>query len=247
MPLIYSSFYNSEGGGGGGGDPHFASVVLLVGFDGADGATSSTDESPSGHALTFTGDAQLDTAEKKFGASSLLVDGTGDEVSAPDGSAWQFPGEFTMECFFRTALTSSSSQGIIVKFGSSGSRSFELAVTRGASSQTVRFRWSNDGATIDHNLASGNLGIALNTWYHVAVDRDSGGTMRLYFEGAMVASKSGATGENHNTSDSLGIGRNANGGVRLNGHIDELRITKGVARYASDAGFTVPAAAFPRS
>ena len=33
----------------------------------------------------------------------------------------------------------------------------------------------------------------------------------------------------------------------LNGWIDEVRITKGVARYASDSGYTVPTAAFPRS
>ncbi len=33
----------------------------------------------------------------------------------------------------------------------------------------------------------------------------------------------------------------------LIGWLDELRITKGVARYASDGGFTVPTAAFPRS
>ena len=33
----------------------------------------------------------------------------------------------------------------------------------------------------------------------------------------------------------------------LTGWIDELRITKGVARYDSDSGFTVPTAAFPRS
>jgi hypothetical protein len=33
----------------------------------------------------------------------------------------------------------------------------------------------------------------------------------------------------------------------LNGWLDEIRITKGVARYASDSGYTVPTAAFPRS
>lgn len=71
--------------------------------------------------------------------------------------------------------------------------------------------------------------------------------MRLYFNGTMVASKAGATGENADIASTMGIGRAANGGIAFQGHIDEVRITKGVARYASDAGFTVPAAAFPRS
>jgi hypothetical protein len=36
------------------------------------------------------------------------------------------------------------------------------------------------------------------------------------------------------------------GGAQLDGWIDELRITKGTARYASDGGFSVPSAAFQR-
>jgi len=35
------------------------------------------------------------------------------------------------------------------------------------------------------------------------------------------------------------------GGFNLNGYVDELRISS-IARYASDAGFTVPTSAFPR-
>lgn len=46
----------------------------------------------------------------------------------------------------------------------------------------------------------------------------------------------------------LAIGmRSTNTSTGFNGHLKELRITKGVARYNNDAGFTAPTAAFPRS
>lgn len=59
-------------------DPSFSSVVLLCGFDGADGARTSTDESSFARSLTFVGSAQLDAAQSTFGASSVLFDGSGD-------------------------------------------------------------------------------------------------------------------------------------------------------------------------
>ncbi len=60
-----------------GGDPFSSSVVLLSGFEGTDGSTTFLDESPAGRALTANGNAQIDTAQFKFGASSLLLDGQG--------------------------------------------------------------------------------------------------------------------------------------------------------------------------
>src|SRR5687768_4015081 len=80
-------------------DPHFASVVLLCDFDGTDAATTAPDESPVGRALTFVGNAQIDTAQFKYGVSSLLLDGSGDYVTAPDSTDWRFAGEFTIESF----------------------------------------------------------------------------------------------------------------------------------------------------
>lgn len=56
----------------------------------------------------------------------------------------------------------------------------------------------------------------------------------------MVASGTPSDSSIFNCTDPLRIGMD-NGATRSwNGHMDELRITKGVARYGSDAGFTVP-------
>lgn len=69
----------------------------------------------------------------------------------------------------------------------------------------------------------------------------------MYLNGVIVASST--THRTINPSGAvLSIGGDGNTtNFNFNGWIDEVRITKGVARYASDAGFTVPTAAFPRS
>ncbi len=63
-------------------------MSLLLHLNGANGATSTVDSSEHGHAITFVGTAQLDTAEKKFGTSSLLVDGDSDCLKIADSPLW---------------------------------------------------------------------------------------------------------------------------------------------------------------
>src|SRR5262245_43415513 len=55
-------------------------------YNGADASTTILDTNAGGspHTWTANGNAQLDTADFKFGGSSLLLDGTGDFVDTPD-------------------------------------------------------------------------------------------------------------------------------------------------------------------
>jgi hypothetical protein len=90
-------------------DKHLSNVVLLVGFEGADGSTSFVDESPSGHTLTAVGNAQVDTGQSKFGASSGLFDGNGDYISIPDSDEFTFgAGDFTIETHVRFNVVQTS-------------------------------------------------------------------------------------------------------------------------------------------
>ncbi|QKC83613.1 LamG-like jellyroll fold domain-containing protein [Mesorhizobium sp. NZP2077] len=68
----------------------------------------------------------------------------------------------------------------------------------------------------------------------------------MYLNGTMVASSTHRTINPSGAVLSIGADGNTSG-FNFNGWIDEVRITKGVARYASDSGFTAPTAAFPRS
>jgi hypothetical protein len=96
------------------------------------------------------------------------------------------------------------------------------------------------------NNTVGTTAIQFDTWYHVALVRSGSGTnnMKLYLDGVLES-------QNTNTYtvpvNDIVLGRtytNLNSEY-FNGYIDDLRITKGVARYT--ANFTPPTAAFPNS
>lgn len=221
-------------------DPYFSSVKLLLGFEGTNGATSTSDESGAAHgSATFAGNAQISTAQKKFGSSSLLLDGNGDYLTFPDSADWFFgTGPFTMEGFFY--FSGSIPTQVILMTQWSGGWALWLASTN------LFFRDGNFHDTTQYYLG----GLSVNAWHHIAFDRDASGVARMYVDGVMVTKNTSWSQSIPDASAVLAIGSLIPGGFTgydFNGYMDELRITKGVARYASDSGFTVPTAAFPRS
>jgi hypothetical protein len=74
---------------------------------------------------------------------------------------------------------------------------------------------------------------------HVAVSR-SGTSLKMFFDGVQVAS---ATDSTSFTDNAYGVRIGGSSGYSFNGYIDDLRITKGYARYT--ANFTPPSAPFP--
>jgi hypothetical protein len=92
----------------------------------------------------------------------------------------------------------------------------------------------------------------IQTWYYLCVER-FGTTFRMY-----VGTAGGSTTMLGKVTNSISIfdataninvgGEQTTGNTNaMFGNIDELRLTVGVARYNTDAGFLVPTAAFPRS
>lgn len=65
-------------------------TVLNLQFEGADGSTTITDLSAVPHTVTAVGNAQIDTAQAQSGASSLLLDGTGDYLELDGSSDFAF-------------------------------------------------------------------------------------------------------------------------------------------------------------
>ena len=219
-----------------GGDPHFSSVVCLAGFEGSDGATSYTEEK-NGLTATFLGNAQLDTAQFENGASSALYDASGDRISFPASDDWHFgTGSFTVEMSIRPTSVAVS-KFLLGPWDSAPTLGWSLFQVN----QTIVASVSTNGSDNNQDCVSGNV-LAVNTWSKICYEWD-GTTQRLYHNGTMVDSST--TARNHfNNSLILAVGMNAAGafgGFSFGGHIDEVRITKGVARYASDSGYT-PAA-----
>lgn len=235
-------------------DPYLNNVVLLLGFEDVDGATGDpgmTDESPSAHGTaTVVGHAQIDTGTALIGSSSILFDGTGDRITFPSSTDWRLAtnnsDQYTIECFVKFATLTSNNRGIIGVNAGIGQVAWSL--TGSSTIGELAFAFSTSGVGFSSTITTSGAGMTTGVRYHVAVDKDSSGKIRLYVDGVMYGSATPANSMIIGVGAPLAIGAQGSGGqVDMDGWVDEVRITKGVARYASDAGFTPPTSAFPRT
>jgi hypothetical protein len=202
---------------------------LLLNFTNAGiyDATSKND-------LETVGNAQISTTQSKFGGSSMYFDGTGDGLLAPSTSrAIQFgTGAYTVE-FWLYMNSVSGNQGLVTSAGGSGTGPI-MALRSGKLASGIF--GSADTITSTTTLSTGQ-------WYHVAYVRDSTGSnaTRIYLNGVLDAT--GTISTDFSTAQGVAVGYTPTASEPANCYIDDLRITRGVARYTT--GFTPPSTAFP--
>ena len=190
-------------------------------------AAASTD----GKSITVQGDTQLSTTEKKFGTASVLFDGTGDYLELATSSDFGFgTGDYAIEAFVHPTTIAA---GKIFDFRTASPDVAALIDMDG--SGTIRLNVNGS------NVISGGT-LTVNTWTHIAVSRVSG-TTSLFVNGSRVGSPY-TDSNNYGNTKPLKIGANFNGADAFTGYIDEIRISKGAARYANAASITLPTAAF---
>jgi len=208
-----------------------------------------TDSSDSGHTVTAHGNAAVSTSEKKFGAGSLALDGTGDFLTLPAHSDWNLSsGDFTVEAW-AYANSIGSLQGTILCIGGvNASAHLQIAIDP---DRKPLLGWNSGTDYWWSTLIYGQDALATGQWHHFAAVFDrTNSTAKLYVNGVEVASAAstfqGPANDVSigNISSLLTIGSYfENGYAFLDGYIDDVRITKGLARYTEN--FTVPAAAHP--
>jgi hypothetical protein len=188
------------------------------------------DSSGTPKSITAVGGATQSTAQSRFGAKSAAFDGSVDYLTISSGSGFTFAGDFTIEFFVRFAAKPSNYIALFA--GSSGATQMFLTTD----SDGNNLRW---GLSATAEYASGSFTWAVDTWYYVAVRRQSG-AVTLWVNGTNITSGS----PSNSTTYSGGL--NLFGGIAsvsdFQGQVDEFRITNGVART-----ITVPTAAFPDS
>jgi hypothetical protein len=217
-------------------DANFSSVSLLLNGNGANASTVLADRSSNGLTLVPNGNAQISTTQSRFGGSSLYFDGTGDYLSTNYNSALEFgTGDFTIE--FWANLADLTYRFFLGGPLNSGGYLF-MAINPTGAGQI----WVGRSGT-DWPLQFSSHSIQANTWVHIAVSR-SGTSNYCFVNGIQIGSTiTNSTNWLINPSG-FWIGGQT-GGSSLNGYIDDLRITKGVARYT--AAFTPPVAPHPIS
>lgn len=210
-------------------DPNFSSVSLLLHGDGTNGSQTFVDNSPAANTITAGGNAQISTSVKKYGTGSIAFDGSGDYLDASGTVNAQFgTGDFTIEGWLY--LNSLATLQVLFEFRASNGASYgQVYVTTGG---VLRFYLPTDVGT-SNTFSTG-------AWTHFAITRASG-TLNMYIGGTR-----GYTGSYPSAMDAglLRIGAGVTGSNGLDGYFDDVRFTKGYARYTG-ASYTVPTAAFP--
>jgi hypothetical protein len=221
-------------------DPYWANVSLLLHGDGTNGSTTITDSAPTPKTVTAVGNAQISTAQSKFGGSSLYFDGTGDYLSVPDSTDFDFfLGDFTIEAWVY-AVSLANSPIIVHQCSANSGLVIGWFLEIGAN--TVYFGNSN---SIGTDYATFTVSLTTNTWTLIAVTR-VGAVLNCFINGVSPGAQTKPTAVNNADQTVpfiVGGGGTIFSGLDFNGYIDDLRVTKGVARYTAD--FAPPTLAFP--
>jgi hypothetical protein len=228
-------------------DPLFSNVTLLM--KDAIAPLLAADESPTPKTITDTGDASISTTVFKYGTSSLMFDGNGDWFETNATTDFDFGNNpFTIEAWvYAITLNHVASPAIFSNMNNGTAATLGGYVLAVDSTGNLLFNDYNQAAT-SFSLTSPAGAITTGQWYHVAICKAGTDTnqVKLFVNGQIVAS--GTRNANIPVAVSglpgrVGAWRYSVEQRPWNGYIDDLRITKGFARYTKN--FLPPPAELP--
>ena len=208
-----------------------ANTTLLLNFTNA-GIIDSTAKT----VWETVGDAKISTTKSKWGGSSMYFDGTGDYLFANSSTNNIFnigTGDFTVETW--------------VNFDNISNNPCICSGYADASNGWYFQYYSNNielalGSTA---IISKAATVSNGTWYHMAVTR-AGGTLRAFLNGVQQGTSVTSNTSNLNVTNGFYVGiLNSSFAPTTRtfaGYLNDLRITKGYARYTTN--FTPPTSSF---
>jgi len=235
MSLTKPTLNNLRAAGTTVGDVYFPQTELLLPFDGANGATTTSDSSNRNRSIVFAGTGgSISSAASKFGNTSVLFNSAGhSRLQVSVDSTLNATGDFTLEAWIYDTSTdgyptfcwnSASNAGVYLYLGNNAT----------SGSNKVLRMWSNSSVTVF------STELPQSQWYHFALVR-SGTSVKLYINGTADATVRTDSGTFlFGDTSTLEIGSHSTQ-YPFNGYMDDIRMTKGVARYTSN--FTPPTSA----
>lgn len=198
-------------------------TVTLMQFDEA----AIVDKSQMLEKINVYGNVKSSNAQTKNSSTSIAFDGSGDYLyfDSHDHVPNRVSGtDFTIE--FWIYLNNISAEQNIIETGTHGAASGWTVYVLGSSGRLDMYPNHTNLTTL-----------AAQTWYHVAIE-NFGGTIKCFIDGTSTYSASMVATSPVN---SVTVGSRGQTGNYLNGYMEDLRLTKGYARYQG-TNFTAPSA-----
>jgi hypothetical protein len=186
------------------------------------------------------GDAKISNAVKKYNNTSMYFDGTGDYLTLLTTPNLQFgTGDFTIELWTYFIARGANGSCFIGNYNNYTTGSLALFAGH-VVGNTSKYQVSYNGSSFPSLQSS--TSIIYNQWAHLALVR-SGTTITLYINGVADGTITSASVSLNGVGSNwfIGTAGDSTANYTVNGYIDDLRITKGYARYT--ANFTPPTAA----
>jgi hypothetical protein len=221
-----------------------ANTVLLIHADGTNASTFFEDDNgvraPIG--LAAGNNAKISTAQSKFGGSSIEFDGTDDFVTVA-GLPSYANSNYTFECWARFDIlphTQTIGGGAYMMMNFAGGGDYVLINRIGAGSQ-VNIQIAHAGGY--GSFTKSGVNYAINTWYHIAVVRNSG-VFKVFFNGTDLTTFTNDSGfVNSGRTQNIivnQLGKFGDSRGSWDGYMDEIRVSN-TARYTGDyTPHTVP-------
>lgn len=208
-------------------------TVSLLHNNGANGSTTFTDE--SGKVWTAYGNAQISTAQYKFGGASAYFDGSGDYLTTPATTDFQFgSNDFTID-FWLLYLTAGNNKQIFQMGGVCNYYLPDIMIQEISTTQIKVSCYVGSSLVVSITSAS----FTASQWHHFAFIR-SGNNFYLAVDGALgsASTYSGALDYDSSQPVMIGYQTGQSSAFYYDGYIDEFRVSKGIARWTSN--FTPP-------
>ena len=217
-------------------DPYWDDVIFYSHFE---ELVVNTDNQRKNTYLQLFGNTARSTTYKKFGTYSLKFDGSGDYTLDESELYNLAHNDFTIE-FFASFANVATGAPVMLEIGTSGTNSIKLHLATSLLTLTIQNTLRLQKATA----------IPLNTMNYYCLVKKGGATknsFQLFFNTTLVGTVNDVSLLT-TPKQKFCMGYEAltpTASTFMNGYIDELRITKGVARYWNT--ITVPTAVFPES
>lgn len=218
-------------------DQYWANVILLMDFDYAQGSTVWINEKSISYSFASSGQVVHDTQFPKFGTGAAVFDGSGDRLSVSNNAIWDMSAtDFTIEMHFRPKAFSGLADVLMVKRVDINAGSpFLLWVN---ASKHLVFQAATTSAVYSITISS-SFTLSTSAYYHIACQRTNS-VFQLYLDGTKLGESTLSATVLANASP-VYIGGDLSA-YSVNGYIDNIRVTKGIARYSGN--FTPPTSAY---